>query len=48
MTSHESSGRWFEEKCLLGFDGAEVKRVDMPSRATFRAIPLLRISIRKE
>ena len=48
MTSHESSGRWFEEKCLLGFDDVEIKRVDIPSRATFWAISLLRISIKNE
>ena len=29
-------------------NGAEVKRVDLPSRATFWAVLLVRISIRKE
>ena len=35
VTGHESSGRWSEDKCLLDFDDAKVKRVDLPSRATF-------------
>ena len=48
VTGHENSGRWSEDKFLICFDGAEVRKVDLPSRATFRAIPLLRISIRKE
>ena len=48
VTGHESSGRWSEDKFLICFDGAKVRKVDLPSIATFWAIPLLRISIRKE
>ena len=48
VTGHDSSGKWFEDKCLLGFNGVEVRRVDLPLRATFWAVPLLRIIIRKE
>ena len=48
VTSHESSGRWSEDKFLICFDDAKVRKVDLPSRATFRAVPLLRVSIRKE
>ena len=47
VTGHESSGRWSEDKFLLGFNRAEVRRVGLPSRATFRAAPLLRISFKK-
>ena len=47
-TDREGSGRWFEDKCLLGFNDAEVRRVDLTSRATFRAVLLVRISIRNE
>ena len=36
------------DKFLIFYNGAKVRRVDLPSRATFRAIPLLRMSIRKE
>ena len=48
VTGHESSRRWSGDKLLLGFGGVEVRRVDLPSRVTFRAVPLLRINIRKE
>ena len=37
-----------KDKCLIGFDGVEVRRVDLPSRATFQATLLVRISFRKE
>ena len=37
-----------KDKCPLGFDGVEVKRVDLPSKATFQAALLVRISFRKE
>ena len=43
MTGHESLGRWSEDKFLLDFDGAKIRRVDLPSRVTFRVVPLLRI-----
>ena len=48
VTGCVSSRKWSEDKCLLGFDGAEVRRFDLPLRATFRVVPLLRINIRKE
>ena len=36
------------DKFLIFYNGAKVRRVDLPSRAMFQAIPLLRMSIRKE
>jgi len=47
-TGCEGSGRWFKDKCLLGFNDAEVRRVDLTSRATFWAVLLVRISIKNE
>ena len=47
-TGHEGSRRLSEDKCLLDFNGAKVKRVDLPSKATFWVVLLVKISIRKE
>jgi len=47
-TGHEGSRRLSEDKCLLDFNGAEVRRVDLLSRATFWVVLLVKISIRKE
>ena len=47
-TGHEGSRRLSEDKCLLNFNGAKVRRVDLPSRAMLKAILLVRINIRKD